>query len=110
MLPTADEDTDTRYLAYITEDKVGLHIMPLDGNPHNAIARIAHPSGVSQWRVRKWREGEEGRRGGGEMGSSTDLKREGKLLCYLSSRCTFFQVTYPLFHMDFMCYGTSNEL
>ncbi|KAL8575873.1 hypothetical protein ACOMHN_014878 [Nucella lapillus] len=35
------------YGAYITEDKVGLIIMPLDGNPHNSMALIAHPSGVS---------------------------------------------------------------
>ena len=48
VLPTADEIEDKRYLAYITTDKVGLHIMPLDGNPHNSIARIAHPSGVSK--------------------------------------------------------------
>ncbi|XP_072043906.1 cilia- and flagella-associated protein 251-like [Amphiura filiformis] len=47
VLPTADEMEEKRYLAYITTDKVGLHIMPLDGNPHNSIARIAHPSGVT---------------------------------------------------------------
>ena len=47
ILPTADVVKDKRYLAYITSDKVGLHILPLDGNPHNAMALLAHPQGVS---------------------------------------------------------------
>ena len=34
------------HLAYITDNKVGLNILPLDGNPHNAMALIAHPQGV----------------------------------------------------------------
>ncbi|XP_033628136.1 cilia- and flagella-associated protein 251-like isoform X2 [Asterias rubens] len=47
VLPTKDPVHDKRYLSYITSDKVGMHIMPLDGNPHNAMALIAHPSGVT---------------------------------------------------------------
>ncbi len=47
VVPTADPVHDKRYLAYATEDKVGLHILPLDGNPHNAMAMIAHPQGVT---------------------------------------------------------------
>ena len=47
ILPTADEVKDKRYLAYINQDKVGLHILPLDGNPHNSMALVAHPGGVS---------------------------------------------------------------
>ncbi|XP_022086386.1 cilia- and flagella-associated protein 251-like [Acanthaster planci] len=47
VLPTKDPIHDKRYLAFITSDKVGMHIMPLDGNPHNAMALIAHPSGVT---------------------------------------------------------------
>lgn len=43
VLPTADEVSDRRYLAYVTSDKVGLHVLPLDGNPHNAMAFMAHP-------------------------------------------------------------------
>lgn len=39
---------DHCYGAYMTEDKVGLIIMPLDGNPHNSMALIAHPSGVGR--------------------------------------------------------------
>ncbi|XP_067932083.1 cilia- and flagella-associated protein 251-like [Watersipora subatra] len=46
ILPAA-ENTEKRYLAYINEDKIGLHILPLDGNPHNSMALVAHPSGVS---------------------------------------------------------------
>jgi WD40 repeat protein len=47
VLPTKDPIHDKRFLAFVTVDKVGMHIMPLDGNPHNAMAMIAHPSGVS---------------------------------------------------------------
>ncbi|XP_074641054.1 cilia- and flagella-associated protein 251-like [Tubulanus polymorphus] len=47
ILPTADEINDKRYMVYNTRDKVGLHVLPLDGNPHNSMALIAHPNGVS---------------------------------------------------------------
>ena len=46
MLPNTD-GTDRYYMGYITENKVGLQILPLDGNPHKAMALIAHPSHVS---------------------------------------------------------------
>lgn len=46
-MPTAEEGNKKRYLAYINKDKIGLHILPLDGNPHNSMALVAHPSGVS---------------------------------------------------------------
>ncbi|KAK0138139.1 Cilia- and flagella-associated protein 251 [Merluccius polli] len=39
---------DPYYLAFITKDKVGLQILPLDGNPYKSIAVICHPGGVSQ--------------------------------------------------------------
>ncbi|NWU91072.1 CF251 protein, partial [Upupa epops] len=35
------------YLVYITKDKVGLQILPADGNPHKSSAFICHPDGVS---------------------------------------------------------------
>ncbi|XP_041456928.1 cilia- and flagella-associated protein 251-like isoform X2 [Lytechinus variegatus] len=47
VLPSEDPVNDPRYMAYVTKDKVGLHKMPPDGNPHNAMALIAHPSGVT---------------------------------------------------------------
>ncbi|KAL3856807.1 hypothetical protein ACJMK2_011524 [Sinanodonta woodiana] len=47
IVPTKDPARDKRYMAYCTKDKVGLHILPLDGNPHNAMALIAHPGGVA---------------------------------------------------------------
>lgn len=34
-------------MAYVTNDKVGLQILPLDGNPHKSAGLIAHPHGVS---------------------------------------------------------------
>ena len=45
LIPGSGQE-DRCYGAYMTEDKVGLIIMPLDGNPHNSMALIAHPSGV----------------------------------------------------------------
>ncbi|XP_045152654.1 cilia- and flagella-associated protein 251 [Echinops telfairi] len=35
-----------RYLVFINKDKVGLQILPVDGNPHKTSAMICHPSGV----------------------------------------------------------------
>lgn len=48
VLPNTDTNAERghRYMAYASKDKVGLQILPLDGNPHNAIALIAHPDGV----------------------------------------------------------------
>ncbi|KFZ62428.1 WD repeat-containing protein 66, partial [Antrostomus carolinensis] len=45
ILPTTDPQK--HYLAYITKDKVGLQILPVDGNPHKSSAFICHPDGVS---------------------------------------------------------------
>ena len=45
MLPSI-EGTPNRYMAYTTTDKVGLNILPLDGNPHKTMALIAHPGEV----------------------------------------------------------------
>ena len=46
VVPTTGAEDKNRYLAYITDDKVGLHFLPATGNPHLAMALIAHPSGV----------------------------------------------------------------
>ncbi|XP_042613298.1 cilia- and flagella-associated protein 251-like [Cyprinus carpio] len=48
ILPASkDDDPNSRYMAYITQDKVGIQILPLDGNPHNSFAMICHSTGVS---------------------------------------------------------------
>ncbi|GFR90714.1 WD repeat-containing protein 66 [Elysia marginata] len=47
VVPTQGDETVNRFLAYITDDKVGLHFLPATGNPHLAMALIAHPSGIS---------------------------------------------------------------
>ncbi|RUS85636.1 hypothetical protein EGW08_006582 [Elysia chlorotica] len=47
VVPTQGDESVNRFLAYITDDKVGLHFLPATGNPHLAMALIAHPSGIS---------------------------------------------------------------
>ncbi|XP_067264342.1 cilia- and flagella-associated protein 251 [Chanodichthys erythropterus] len=48
ILPASkDGDSNSRYMAYITQDKVGIQILPLDGNPHKSFAMICHSTGVS---------------------------------------------------------------
>jgi hypothetical protein len=47
MLPLSHPNQIENYLAFITEDRIGLQIVPLDGNPHNSITFIAHPTGVA---------------------------------------------------------------
>ncbi|KAJ6656688.1 hypothetical protein lerEdw1_003575 [Lerista edwardsae] len=48
ILPTTEgQDPQKQYLAYITKDKVGLQILPVDGNPHKSSTFICHPAGVS---------------------------------------------------------------
>ncbi|XP_056602043.1 cilia- and flagella-associated protein 251 isoform X5 [Triplophysa dalaica] len=48
ILPASkDGDPNSRYMAYITQDKIGIQILPLDGNPHKSFATICHPTGVS---------------------------------------------------------------
>ena len=46
-MPSSDSNAGRRYMAYVTNDKVGLQILPLDGNPHKSAGLIAHPHGVS---------------------------------------------------------------
>ncbi|NWU62668.1 CF251 protein, partial [Pterocles burchelli] len=48
ILPTANTtDPQKYYLVYVTKDKVGLQILPVDGNPHKSSAFICHPDGVA---------------------------------------------------------------
>ncbi|XP_051641713.1 cilia- and flagella-associated protein 251 isoform X2 [Manacus candei] len=48
ILPaTSTADPKQYYLVYITKDKVGLQILPVDGNPHKSSAFICHPDGAS---------------------------------------------------------------
>ncbi|KAK1328619.1 hypothetical protein QTO34_012192 [Cnephaeus nilssonii] len=38
-----------RYLVFINRDKVGLQILPIDGNPHKTCAIVCHPNGTAGW-------------------------------------------------------------
>ncbi|XP_039260288.2 cilia- and flagella-associated protein 251-like [Styela clava] len=42
-----EPNNKTRLLAYISKYKVGLQILPLDGNPHKSVALVGHPNGIS---------------------------------------------------------------
>ncbi|XP_057688828.1 cilia- and flagella-associated protein 251 isoform X2 [Corythoichthys intestinalis] len=48
ILPSSQyTENGSYYMAYVTEDKVGLQILPLDGNPYKSQAVVCHPTGVS---------------------------------------------------------------
>ncbi|XP_072207169.1 cilia- and flagella-associated protein 251 isoform X3 [Excalfactoria chinensis] len=51
ILPESAAQPQKHYLAYITKDKVGLQILPVDGNPHKSSAFICHPDGASDLAV-----------------------------------------------------------
>ncbi|NXQ62394.1 CF251 protein, partial [Anthoscopus minutus] len=52
ILPrTSSADPQQRYLVYITKDKVGLQMLPIDGNPHKSSAFICHPDGASDFAI-----------------------------------------------------------
>ncbi|XP_023600809.1 cilia- and flagella-associated protein 251 [Myotis lucifugus] len=40
-------ELERRYLVFINRDKVGLQILPIDGNPHKTCAIVCHPNGVA---------------------------------------------------------------
>jgi hypothetical protein len=42
----ASPNNGMRYMAYITENKLGIQKFPLTGNPFDSIATYAHPEGV----------------------------------------------------------------
>lgn len=46
LIPSEGSLTENRYMAYITEDKLGLQKFPLTGNPFDSIALFSHPDGV----------------------------------------------------------------
>ena len=49
VVPTAPDQDPTldRLLCYATKNKVGLQLLPLDGNPHRSTSCIAHPGGIA---------------------------------------------------------------
>ncbi|NXC80310.1 CF251 protein, partial [Cercotrichas coryphoeus] len=52
ILPrTSSADPQQHYLVYITKDKVGLQMLPIDGNPHRSSAFICHPDGASDFAI-----------------------------------------------------------
>ncbi|NXM99671.1 CF251 protein, partial [Sylvia borin] len=52
ILPrTSSADPQQHYLVFITKDKVGLQMLPVDGNPHKSSAFICHPDGASDFAI-----------------------------------------------------------
>ncbi|NXO76942.1 CF251 protein, partial [Sitta europaea] len=52
ILPrTSSADPQQHYLVYITKDKVGLQMLPVDGNPHKSSAYVCHPDGASDFAI-----------------------------------------------------------
>ncbi|NXV65082.1 CF251 protein, partial [Molothrus ater] len=52
ILPrTSSADPQQHYLVYITKDKVGLQMLPVDGNPHKSSAFICHPDGAADFAI-----------------------------------------------------------
>ena len=46
--PPDSDPTQNRLLCYATDNKIGIQMLPLDGNPHRSVAVIGHASGISQ--------------------------------------------------------------
>ncbi|CAN8192690.1 unnamed protein product [Coccothraustes coccothraustes] len=52
ILPrTSSADPQQHYLVYMTKDKVGLQMLPVDGNPHKSSAFICHPDGAADFAI-----------------------------------------------------------
>ena len=47
LIHSEEGDQLTRYMAFITNDKVGVAVLPMSGNPYHYMATIAHPGQVS---------------------------------------------------------------
>jgi len=42
-----DPFSEPRYVAFATKDRIGLHKLPVLGNPHDAMVTVAHPQGIA---------------------------------------------------------------
>ena len=42
-----DPFSEPRYIAFATKDRIGLHKLPVLGNPHDAMVTVAHPQGIA---------------------------------------------------------------
>eukprot|EP00731_Ephydatia_muelleri_P022631 Em0015g214a len=47
IVRSAEGEETRRYMAYATDNKVGLLLLPHDGNPHNSKCLLAHPGNVT---------------------------------------------------------------
>jgi WD40 repeat protein len=116
QLPAVENGVENRrHMAYITKDKVGLVLLPHDGNPHNTVAFTAHPSQVTD--IRCSHDGRYIFTSGGEDCTVTMWKVNTEYAClfvYYVGTCVSCVCTYGMckriHNLLYVCVGRIQSL